>query len=306
VPDGYGGWRWIGATPPIGPRPSGDSRNADLYVLPQPVAKTPQESLDQFTKKLEAQTAAREAARDFAEAIAARDAEWARWGGGPAYYDRYDLYILQRDRRAMSVGFSAMALVPGAQAFAVIPITMSLAEGDFVQAGVGLALLGAGPAWRLARGATPSVGAVASTGIRGGQNTGPLVATLTNPQIQRYLSGSGGRLGGTATRRLNHGLATDLECRGFTVTNGAGRGPEQWIRGPGGGTTGGTWVDITARNGNQWVRIQTVDTLADGVTLTAREAAAAARIRAAFPNDQLILISKQTGPVPLPPTPIPS
>jgi filamentous hemagglutinin len=56
-------------------------------------------------------------------------------------------------------------------------------------------------------------------------------------------------------------------------------------------------VDITATNGTQTVRIQTVSTLADGVTLTPFEAAAAARIRAAFPNDGLIVVSKNTGQV---------
>ena len=59
--------------------------------------------------------------------------------------------------------------------------------------------------------------------------------------------------------------------------------------------TGGTWVDISGTNGTQTIRIQTVSTLADGVTLTPAEAAAAARINAAFPNDTLILVSKQTG-----------
>lgn len=57
--------------------------------------------------------------------------------------------------------------------------------------------------------------------------------------------------------------------------------------------TGGTWVDITATNGEQTVRVQTVTTLSDGVTLTQTEATAAARIRTAFPNDQLILIPKK-------------
>lgn len=91
---------------------------------------------------------------------------------------------------------------------------------------------------------------------------------------------------------LCHDLFCLLENQGFRVTNGAGRGPEEWIRGPGGGTSGGTWVDITATNGSRTVRIQTIDTLADGVTPTAREAAAAERIRKAFPNDELILVPK--------------
>lgn len=126
----------------------------------------------------------------------------------------------------------------------------------------------------------------------------PQTTTPANsPLLQRYLSESGGRWGGTATRQLNHRLATDLETQGMRVTGGAGRAAEEWIPGPGGGTRGGTWVDITATNGTQTTRIQTVTTLADGVTPTASEAAAAARIRAAFPNDRLILVSKQTGQV---------
>jgi hypothetical protein len=111
-------------------------------------------------------------------------------------------------------------------------------------------------------------------------------------QVQSYLAGSGGRWGSSTTRALNDSIATQLEDLGFKVTNGAGRGSEQWIRGPGGGTLGGTWVDMTASNGSTWIRVQTYTTLADGITPTASEAAAAARIRAAFPNDKLLLIPK--------------
>jgi filamentous hemagglutinin len=107
------------------------------------------------------------------------------------------------------------------------------------------------------------------------------------------LNGSGGRWGSTATRAFNDQVATQLEDQGLNVINGAGRGSEEWIPGPNGGTTGGTWVDITAQaEDGSITRVQTIDTLADGVTPTAREAAAAARIRAAFPNDQLNLIPK--------------
>jgi hypothetical protein len=46
------------------------------------------------------------------------------------------------------------------------------------------------------------------------------------------------------------------------------------------------------KNG-QTLRINTIDTISDGVTPTAREAAAAALIRSKIgPNDQLILIPK--------------
>jgi hypothetical protein len=114
-----------------------------------------------------------------------------------------------------------------------------------------------------------------------------------SPLLKRYLEESGGRWGGTGVRQLNHRLASELEAEGWTVTGGAGRFSEEFIRGP----KGVAWVDITATKGTQTVRIQTVTTLADGITLEASEVAKAAKIRAAFPNDKLILVSKQTGKV---------
>ena len=77
----------------------------------------------------------------------------------------------------------------------------------------------------------------------------------------------------------------------FPECFGDGAGDEEFIPGnlPG-STKGSTWVDFTARRADgSAVRIQTVDTLADGVTPTAMERAAADRIRAAFPDDKLIL-----------------
>lgn len=110
--------------------------------------------------------------------------------------------------------------------------------------------------------------------------------------LERYLAGSGGRWGSSVTRALNARLASQYEAQGFRVVGGAGRASEEWIPGVGGSTRGGTFVDLTVTDGTSTIRIQTVDTLADGVTPTAREAAAAARISAAFPNDQLILVPK--------------
>ena len=106
------------------------------------------------------------------------------------------------------------------------------------------------------------------------------------------MTGSGGRWGSNQTRLLNDSIATSYKGPGVRF-QGAGRGPEEWIRGPLGGTKGGTWVDITVRYPDgRTIRIQTVSTLADGFTLTPAEEAAAARIRAAFPNDELRLIPK--------------
>jgi hypothetical protein len=106
----------------------------------------------------------------------------------------------------------------------------------------------------------------------------------------------GGRLGSPATRAQNAAIRADLENEGFTVIKGAGL-PEEYISGPGPGTLGGTFVDITAVNNETGAitRVQTIDTLADG-SPTPREASAAARIRSAHPNDTLILIPKKNGP----------
>jgi len=121
----------------------------------------------------------------------------------------------------------------------------------------------------------------------------PAVTTTTESSslLQKYLRGFGGRWGGRATRLQNHEIANQLEREGWTITGGAGRAAEEWIPGPFGGKKGSTWVDITATRNGQTLRIQTVDTYADG-TMTAREAAAAARIRAAFPNDAIQTIPK--------------
>ena len=117
---------------------------------------------------------------------------------------------------------------------------------------------------------------------------------MLSPFTERYLTESGGRWGGTATRQQNYAISQELEARGYSFPErpGGGLGPEEYIAGS--GSRGGTYVDITgiAPNGRT-VRIQTVTTLADGVTPTASEAAAAARIRAAFPNDKLLLVPKR-------------
>lgn len=116
------------------------------------------------------------------------------------------------------------------------------------------------------------------------------VDTGVAPLLSETITGSGGRLGGTVTRALNANLAEQLIDEGYAITGGGGRAAEEFIRGTGG--LSNTFVDITAVRGSSVIRIQTITTLADGVTPTASEAAAAARIRAAFPNDVLILIPK--------------
>lgn len=105
----------------------------------------------------------------------------------------------------------------------------------------------------------------------------------------------GGRLGSTETRAQNAEIAADLRGKGYIITGGGGVRPEEYIRGAGPGTQGSIYVDITAVNKETGVtiRVQTIDTLADG-SPTQREAAAAARIRAAFPNDTLTLVPKRS------------
>jgi len=111
--------------------------------------------------------------------------------------------------------------------------------------------------------------------------------------LERYLSGSGGRWGSSRTRLLNDRIATMWEQEGWNVVRGAGRASEEWIAGPNGGLKGGTWVDITLSKDGVTIRIQTVDTLADGITPIAREIDAAKRIQTKFPKDKLILIPKE-------------
>lgn len=87
-----------------------------------------------------------------------------------------------------------------------------------------------------------------------------------------------GRLGKAATRQHIAQVVGEMENRGWTVTGG-GKLPEEYIKGANGGVKGSSYPDITAvKNGNT-LRVNTVDTLADGVTPTARETANAERIR---------------------------
>ena len=104
---------------------------------------------------------------------------------------------------------------------------------------------------------------------------------------------TGGRLGNQTTRAHVADVAGELESRGWRVTGGGGRFPEEYLRGPGGGRLGSNFVDITAVKRARILRINTVDTLSDSVTPTAREAAAAAAIRSkALPREHLLLVPK--------------
>jgi RHS repeat-associated protein len=105
-----------------------------------------------------------------------------------------------------------------------------------------------------------------------------------------------GRLGNADTRRLNGAIADLLESRGWTITGGGNRPslPEEYLPPLNGGRKGANYLDVTATRNGQTVRVNTVDTYADGVTPTTREAAAAALISAKTLGDQLILVPKGT------------
>ena len=105
------------------------------------------------------------------------------------------------------------------------------------------------------------------------------------------LAPTGGRLGSQATRAHIADVAAELKSRGWQITGGGGEFAEEYLRGAGGGRLGSNWVDITAMKDGRTLRINTIDTLADGITPTAREAAAAAAIRAKT-GGHLLLIPK--------------
>lgn len=83
-----------------------------------------------------------------------------------------------------------------------------------------------------------------------------------------------------------------MENRGFTITGGGNRLPEEYLPGPGGNRKGSSFPDITATKNGRTVRVNTVDTRANGVTPTTREATNAARIRSQTPGDHLLLVPK--------------
>src|SRR6202030_1895118 len=82
----------------------------------------------------------------------------------------------------------------------------------------------------------------------------------------RTVPNPGGRLGSPSTRSQVAAIADELESRGWTITGGGGSLPEEYIAGAGGGRAGSAYPDITATMNGRTLRINTIDTLADGVT----------------------------------------
>ena len=140
----------------------------------------------------------------------------------------------------------------------------------------------AGPAAGPAAGAVGKLAAAEPPPLPGKIPTGGLM-TADAPK--------GGRLGSAATRQHVADVAEELDRRGWKVTHGGGT-PEEYIPGTGPGTRGSAYPDITASKNGRTLRVNTIDTLADGVTPTIREARNAARIRSLCPGDHLLLIPK--------------
>ena len=105
------------------------------------------------------------------------------------------------------------------------------------------------------------------------------------------LAKTGGRLGSVETRALDKAVAEGLEREGHTVTHGAGR-PQEYIPGPGGARKGSSYPDVTAVKDGKTTRVNTVDTLKDGRTLTAREQRNANKIKTARPHGEFRTVPK--------------
>jgi hypothetical protein len=89
-----------------------------------------------------------------------------------------------------------------------------------------------------------------------------------------------------------YGLYTfSIHDQGWDITHGGGKS-EEFIKNPFGYRWGGSYADITAVKGTTILRINTVDTYANGAP-TYREIINATRIQAAKPNDTLWLIPKR-------------
>ena len=102
---------------------------------------------------------------------------------------------------------------------------------------------------------------------------------------------TGGRLGNEATRAHVDKVGTEMEKRGWTITHGGGRAPEEYLPGPGGARKGSSYPDITATKDDKTLRVNTIDTRANGITPTTREATNADRIRTQT-GEHVLLVPK--------------
>jgi hypothetical protein len=120
-------------------------------------------------------------------------------------------------------------------------------------------------------------------------------ASINASGISGTTNSTGGRLGSDATRAQNSQIADYLESEGYTITGGGNRPnlKEEYLPGPDGGTQGSNYVDITAVKDGQTIRINTVDTYANG-TPTIRELNAADLINMKT-GGNIVLIPKGAG-----------
>lgn len=100
-------------------------------------------------------------------------------------------------------------------------------------------------------------------------------------------------MGNEATRNQNKEIADILKENGYEITGGGGYQKEEYLPGPNGKRKGSNYVDITAEKDGIHIRINTVDTYADG-TPTKREMAAAKSIDLKT-GGSIILIPKGSG-----------
>ena len=117
----------------------------------------------------------------------------------------------------------------------------------------------------------------------------PFTPAFTNDPGRSHQTG--GRLGNEATRERVSEVAAELDRRGWKVTRNGGMFPEEYRRCPT-GRLGSNWVDITAKKNGRTLRMNTIDTLTDGLTPTKREAVALAAIRAKTRGQHLLPIPK--------------
>lgn len=101
-----------------------------------------------------------------------------------------------------------------------------------------------------------------------------------------------GKLGKQSTRDQIVDIAGKLKQHGWQIVGGGGELPEEYLPGPRGRRRGSSYPDITATKDGNTLRVNTIDTRADGVTPSTREANNAARIRSQKPDDTVILVPK--------------
>ncbi len=105
----------------------------------------------------------------------------------------------------------------------------------------------------------------------------------------------GGRLGSPETRAHVIQVAQEWIGKGWELIAGGGGGRgEEYLSAVKGTTRGSAYPDITLRNPQtgEMLRINTVDTYADGITATAREAANGVKIQGLKPDEALLLVPK--------------